>query len=942
MDVSPVIRSGAKTAQVGKIPQNSVAMLAAFLMVVMLTLVPATPWAASFLERAQQYFEEGKLSSAAIELKNALQRNPDDAEARFLLGKVYLQQGRMISAEKEMQRALQLGHKDPDLDLMLAQVRIKLGRYGEVLENAPEDTAISSDIEKALHVARGQALLNLGRFDEAESIFDRILKEGPHGDALANKAQIAMSLGDKIRARELLNQAIEADSASPLVALTDAVWLLHNREFAKAKDSYARAVELDPHNLFSRLGLVRAHLGLGELNEAAEIVENLKARLPNDPNVLLQDSVVLFFQQQYQSAKVAADRVLARNSRSPQALLISGYSAYQLQENEQARSRLLAYLSQNPHDNRARMVLGSAMIRLGYPDQAYETLTPLDSDVPDDAQYLNVITSAAYGAGDEKAGLKYLEQLATRQPADSQVQSRLGQARLNAGDVAGAQKSFEKAIELDASRLDNYNFLFVILAQQQLFDDALTLAEAMKSQFQESAAGPTSIGIIRLSQRDWASARAAFEDALEREPGNVVAATNLVNLLQLQGEPEAAHSLLMEAIEANPGNPKILLALAALEERQGKIKEAEAQLRQAVEQNPDNLRALTALGRFYLRRNQPDQALALVEEPFQSHPNNPGLTDIVGLAKLALGDRTGALELFEERAKREPSNAAVQQNLMLAYEQSNRIAEALEAADRAIELGSEALLVRLRRVRYLAYLEKGAESSAALASLKEANPDNVEVHLLESDLALAEGRVDDALAAARQAFSLQASTSTLRAVVKSLVADNRSGEAMETMEAWLKDHPQDLAILRLLAGTSISQGDWDKAEVQYKNILKFLPDEVVSLNNLAMIQLRQGAIEDALSNARKAAALAPDNPAIADTFGTVLMQAGQQQEALRQLQIARQGLPENRTVAYHLAQALAATGDVDGAVSTLQEILRSNESFQERADAEALLSTLTQ
>src|SRR3546814_19085015 len=46
--------------------------------------------AASFLERAQQLFEEGDLPAAGVELNNALQRDPNDAEARFLLGRIHL------------------------------------------------------------------------------------------------------------------------------------------------------------------------------------------------------------------------------------------------------------------------------------------------------------------------------------------------------------------------------------------------------------------------------------------------------------------------------------------------------------------------------------------------------------------------------------------------------------------------------------------------------------------------------------------------------------------------------------------------------------------------------------------------------------------------------------------------------------------------------------
>ncbi len=42
--------------------------------------------ASSNLESAKDYLSQGDVRSAIIELKNALQEDPDQAEARFLLG----------------------------------------------------------------------------------------------------------------------------------------------------------------------------------------------------------------------------------------------------------------------------------------------------------------------------------------------------------------------------------------------------------------------------------------------------------------------------------------------------------------------------------------------------------------------------------------------------------------------------------------------------------------------------------------------------------------------------------------------------------------------------------------------------------------------------------------------------------------------------------------
>ena len=77
---------------------------------------------------AKSYLQKGDAKAAVIQLKNALQQNPDNKEARFMLGEVYLKQGDGASAAKELKRAKDLGMADDKVLIPLGKSYLLQGR----------------------------------------------------------------------------------------------------------------------------------------------------------------------------------------------------------------------------------------------------------------------------------------------------------------------------------------------------------------------------------------------------------------------------------------------------------------------------------------------------------------------------------------------------------------------------------------------------------------------------------------------------------------------------------------------------------------------------------------------------------------------------------------------------------------------------------------------
>ena len=79
--------------------------VAAVLSVVLLSGCGKTQSTESLLAEAKQYQQKGDNKAAIIQLKNALQKNPESIETRYLLGTIYNEVGDPVSAEKELRKA---------------------------------------------------------------------------------------------------------------------------------------------------------------------------------------------------------------------------------------------------------------------------------------------------------------------------------------------------------------------------------------------------------------------------------------------------------------------------------------------------------------------------------------------------------------------------------------------------------------------------------------------------------------------------------------------------------------------------------------------------------------------------------------------------------------------------------------------------------------------
>jgi tetratricopeptide (TPR) repeat protein len=208
---------------------------------------------------AQNYLEKGDVPAAIIQLKNAIETDPDNAMFRFALGTAYLQLGNSRSAAVELEAARQAGFDLTQLAAPLAQAYLLQGRYEDLLASLPaagQSDALASDIL----VFRGYAHLGLGQLDDADRSFSSAIDLNPGSmRAHVGRAQLLLQRGMPTQAEQQIDIALElAPEAAETLALKGEMRrLAQDRD--PARQYFDRAIAVDPSVLVARIG--RAALG---------------------------------------------------------------------------------------------------------------------------------------------------------------------------------------------------------------------------------------------------------------------------------------------------------------------------------------------------------------------------------------------------------------------------------------------------------------------------------------------------------------------------------------------------------------------------------------------------------------------------------------------------------------------------------------------------------
>ena len=899
------------------------------------------PTGAKSLEAAKGFLTQGETKAATIELKNTLQKDAANREARWLLGKVYLSSGDYQNAVKELERALDLGQSQDDILPLLAESYLAMGDRKK-LESLAIENLVSEDARSTLLAAQGLGVLGTGNVEQAGQLIGQSVAESPT-NVFAMVAQVRIDAlkakGEYDGVRQQLGDVLEIDPGyAPALSLLGDVELQSSR-LNLAEQAYSQAINAGSKNLedYYKRALVR--LQMGDVKGTEQDINALAQRVPSHPGVHYLKGLIYFQQQNYKDAITSFEVASKAESRYPMSLLYLGLANNVEGHLTQAEDYAYRFLSIVPDSAPGRRLLAGLKLKAGDSNEAEELLAPVIAQNPDDVNALNLLAKAYTQQGRREDATELLSKIAKIQPDSAEARLRLGASLMALGQEDIGLEQIQTAGDLNPELQQADKLIVAAHVRDGDFEGALKAVDKFEEKNPNSAEAYNLRGQVQLAAGDDDAARSSFENSLKVEPGNLSASHSLAFLAVKNDQMDKARAYYSNALEHHENDLSILLKLIALEEIDKKPKAMLGYMEQGLKAHPDSLYLKVLMARYYITEGRPEQVLIVLGDLDSAQRNLPDVVNVIGLSQIERGKFLEAKGTFEKLQKLSPNAPQPRYHLGKALLGLGDNAGAASEFRAALENSPAYLAPRIELTRLAITQRNRDEVNSQLKLLKEIAADHHEVVQLEASKYRLDGDQQKALELSALAFEQAPSTRNLLILARQKLGMGDAEGSSELLNDWIDQYPQDVSARLELANLYVSSGDETLAVEQYKSVLGVDKANLLAMNNLAWL-LRDSDTDLALEYAEQVVESSPNSAEAMDTLAVVQLKSGTLQKAQRSIERALALKPKSPDVRYHSAQILAALGDKSRAKQVLQELLDEGVDFSEKNDAEAFLNTL--
>ena len=389
-------------------------------------------------------------------------------------------------------------------------------------------------------------------------------------------------------------------------------------------------------------------------------------------------------------------------------------------------------------------------------------------------------------------------------------------------------------------------------------------------------------------------------------------------------EIAAAEQLLKDKVGANPKEPAYVLELAAHYASAGKAAASKDTIDQLLNRENEfpNVRRLA--GEFYLRRGNLDEALAHFRAGLQQHPE-----DAVSYRKrivsvlLNQGKRDEAIDVAEAILKEIPTDNDVlltRANLWIGAGNADKVRAGLKDLQDISKRDAKFPGVHLAIGKAQLLLGDLASAKAELFAAAQEKESFVQAQLLLAETEIRNNHGKEGLAHADTVIARQPENRPARLLrVKALMAMGNTTLAGSALDAYRKDHPQDLDGQLQNGLLQIALKKYDASEATFRKFYRPGQKDLRPLEGLVDTYIAARKPDAALALLQEELKQSNGSATIRNVLASTAAAFGHDDLAIKHFEELRAQYPNSAGTLVQLAKLYQRNGHVDQSTASLEK-----------------------
>jgi putative PEP-CTERM system TPR-repeat lipoprotein len=900
-------------------------------------------------EKALISFNQEEFRESYIYLKNALQKTPGHLPSKLLIGRIFLIDGYPEAAITEFEEVVQAGADINLVVLPLANAYLIKGQFEKIIElDIPQNANRATQLD--IYLLKANAFIQQDKYILAENQFKRA-KEifGNDIRVINGLAQMALLNKNFTEARRIVIQALAINPPSAISKLISGLIYQSEKEYGNALIEFEAAYQNAPDDPAIIRALANSYAQSGNIVKASELVNEIEAKnLDGFQTKLLKARLLAMSEKSTEADVILSElsQTLSFINKSDKQYvskvsLVAGITAHLNQNYGVSTRELSRYLNNQEPTAELVAMLAEGYIRTNNIKEASELLERHENLIIDNIQIAS-LSCDLYLSSNKVFKCDSLVQ---------QLKQRHGEAEyilLLEAKLLNRRKRPSEALDILQTKLANNKSINTLLFRTSLlaslgrFNESLIDAKALLS------TSPDKLTYLNLNidlfirLEEFEQANVLLEKVFQQDPNSLAGLINQSRIRFAFTDLQGADASIQKVLALDKSNFSALLLSGQILVKQNRLDDAINQLIGAKTVDANSTSPLELLVSIYKQQNRLDLAISVLDQLLKLRRLEPRYIYEKAKIFLALKESEKAkreLDILFFQWAEQPENLVQLSRLQM---KNNDIEGAETSLKIAQQQAPNYLIIQLEYAELLLAKKVFSEADTYIKKLQNSFPDNANVSLVKGHYFKETGDLEYAYKYYYKAYSLSNNfTAALIELYKLASQGVHRIDIMNIFDNLIETQPEANFSRHLYADLLFKEGEITEARKHYEKLILVdgLPNKANIYNNLANI-VSDSDIAKAMFYSKEAVNLNPNSSSILDTQGWLFTKNNNLEQGLNILRQAFTLNSDNPTIRFHIAFTLNKLGRAHEARSELELALLSDQEFQERVQAQTLLSDL--